>query len=132
MKKVFISLVLLFTGTTAVFSQEKFDCYNLSKKDYLNKYYQLRNYGINYKFKDGTEVIPVLISKIFNENSLKQICIDAAYQNHKLGTENIYKLYRDNIMNISKDSFMNDYDYLLMFLKMITHLESNSNYIRTR
>ncbi|AZA80828.1 hypothetical protein C1637_11545 [Chryseobacterium lactis] len=130
MKKVFISL-LLFMGIT-VFSQEKFDCNNLSKTDYLNKYYQLRNYGLNYKFKDGTEVIPVLISKIFDENNLRQICIDTAYQDHKFGTENSYKLFRDNIQNISREVFMNDYDYFQIFLKMITHLESNSNYIRTR
>lgn len=132
MKKVFISLVLLFTGTTTVFSQEKFDCNNLSKTDYLNRYYQLRSYGLNYKFKDGTEVIPVLISKIFDENSLRQMCIDTAYQDHKFGTETSYKLYRDNIQNISREVFMNDYDYFQIFLKMITHLESNSNYIRTR
>lgn len=130
MKKVFISLVL-FTSIT-VFSQEKFDCNNLSKTDYLNKYYQLRDYGLKYKFKNGTEVIPVLISKIFDENSLRQICIDTAYQDHKFGTKISYKLYSDNIQNISREVFMNDYDYFQIFLKMIAHLESNSNYIRMR
>ncbi|MCA6068976.1 hypothetical protein JI747_017555 [Chryseobacterium sp. RG1] len=130
MKKLFISL-LLFVGIT-VFSQEKFDCNNLCKTNYLNKYYQLREYGLKYKFKNGDEVIPVLISKTFNESSLRQICIDAAYQDHKFGTENSYKLYRDNIQNISREVFMNDYDYFQIFLKMISHLENNSNYIRVR
>lgn len=116
----------------SVFSQEKFDCDNLNKTNYLNKYYELRNYGLNYKFKDGTEVIPTLISRSFDENSLRQICIDSAYQSYKLGVPNTYKLYSDNIMNISKEVFMNNYDYFLIFLKMVTHLESNSNYIRTR
>jgi len=130
MKKVFISF-LLFTSTT-VFSQEKFDCNNLSKTDYLNKYYQLRNYGLDYKFKDGTEVIPVLISKIYNENSLRQNCINSAYLDHKLGTENSYKLYYENIQNISRETFMKDSDYFMIFITMIADLENNSNYTKAR
>lgn len=116
----------------SAFSQEKFDCNNLSKTDYLNKYYQLRNYGLNYKFKDGTEVIPVLISKIYNENALRQNCINSAYLDHKLGTESSYKLYHENIQSISRDVFMKDSDYFMIFMTMIADLENNSNYKKTR
>jgi hypothetical protein len=132
MKKIFISLVLILTGTVTAFSQEKFDCNNLSKTDYLNKYYELRNYGLNYKFKEGTEVIPVLISKIYDENALRQNCINSAYLDHKLGTERSYKLYHENIQNISRETFMKESDYFMMFMTMIADLENNSNYTKTR
>ncbi|VXC62037.1 conserved hypothetical protein [Chryseobacterium sp. 8AT] len=85
-KKIFISL-LLFTSIT-VFSQEKFDCNNLSKTDYLNKYRELRGYGLDkITLKDGREVLPLVISQVYDENSLRQVCINAAYADHKYGTE---------------------------------------------
>jgi hypothetical protein len=123
MKKVFISL-LLFTSIT-VFSQEKFDCNNLSKTDYLNKYRELRSYGLDkITLKDGREVLPLVISKVYNENSLRQVCINAAYADHKYGTESHYEMYRQNIYNISRETFMKNSDYLEIFLEMIKQLKN--------
>lgn len=123
MKKVFISL-LLFTSIT-VFSQEKFDCYNLSKTDYLNKYRELRSYGLDkITLKNGREVLPLVISQVYNENSLRQVCINAAYADHKYGTENHYEMYRQNIYNISRETFMKNSDYFEIFLEMITQLKN--------
>lgn len=123
MKKVFISL-LLFTSIT-VFSQEKFDCNNLSKTDYLNKYRELRSYGLDkITLKDGREVLPLVISQVYNENSLRQVCINAAYADHKYGTESHYEMYRQNIYNISRETFMKNSDYLEIFLEMITQLKN--------
>ncbi len=123
MKKVFISL-LLFTSIT-IFSQEKFDCNNLSKTDYLNKYRELRSYGLDkITLKDGREVLPLVISQVYNENSLRQVCINAAYADHKFGTESHYQMYRQNIYNISRETFMKNSDYLEIFLEMITQLKN--------
>ncbi|MPS65974.1 MAG: hypothetical protein DI622_08170 [Chryseobacterium sp.] len=123
MKKVFISL-LLFVGIT-LFSQEKFDCNNLSKTDYLNKYRELRSYGLDkIILKDGTEVIPLVINKVYDENSLRQVCINAAYDDHKFGTENSYILYRNNIYNLSRETFMKNSDYFQIFLEMIANLKN--------
>lgn len=123
MKKVFISL-LLFTSITA-FSQEKFDCNNLSKTDYLNKYRELRGYGLNkITLKDGREVLPLVISQVYDENSLRQVCINAAYADHKYGTESHYEMYRKNIYNISLETFMKNSDYLEIFLEMIAQLKN--------
>lgn len=123
MKKVFISL-LLFTSIT-VFSQKKFDCNNLSKTDYLNKYRELRSYGLDkITLKDGREVLPLVISQVYNENSLRQVCINAAYADHKYGTESHYEMYRQNIYNISRETFMKNSDYLEIFLEMITQLKN--------
>lgn len=123
MKKVFISL-LLFTSIT-VFSQEKFDCNNLSKTDYLNKYRELRSYGLEkITLKDGREVLPLVISQFYNENSLRQVCINAAYADHKYGTEAHYEMYRKNIYNISRETFMRNSDYFQIFLEMITLLKN--------
>lgn len=123
MKKVFISL-LLFTSIT-VFSQEKFDCNNLSKTDYLNKYQELKSYGLDkITLKDSREVLPLVISKVYNENSLRQVCINAAYADHKYGTESYYEMYRQNIYNISRETFMKNSDYFEIFLEMITQLKN--------
>ncbi|HCM33814.1 hypothetical protein [Chryseobacterium sp.] len=123
MKKVFISL-LLFTSIT-VFSQEKFDCNNLSKTDYLNNYRELRSYGLDkITLKDGREVLPLVISQVYDENSLRQVCINAAYADHKYGTESHYEMYRQNIYNISRETFMKNSDYLEIFLEMITQLKN--------
>lgn len=123
MKKVFISL-LLFTSIT-VFSQEKFDCNNLSKTDYLNKYRELRSYGLDkITLKDGREVLPLVISQVYNENSLRQVCINAAYADHKYGTESHFEMYRQNIYNISRETFMKNSDYFEIFLEMITQLKN--------
>ena len=123
MKKVFISL-LLFTSIT-ILSQEKFDCNNLSKTDYLNKYRELRSYGLDkITLKDGREVLPLVISQVYNENSLRQVCINAAYADHKFGTESHYQMYRQNIYNISRETFMKNSDYLEIFLEMITQLKN--------
>lgn len=123
MKKVFISL-LLFTSIT-VFSQEKFDCNNLSKTDYLYKYRELRSYGLDkITLKDGREVLPLVISQVYNENSLRQVCINAAYADHKYGTESHYEMYRQNIYNISRETFMKNSDYFEIFLEMITQLKN--------
>lgn len=123
MKKVSISL-LLFASIT-VFSQEKFDCNNLSKTDYLNKYRELRSYGLDkITLKDGREVLPLVISQVYNENSLRQVCINAAYADHKYGTESHYEMYRKNIYNISRETFMKNSDYFVIFLEMITQLKN--------
>lgn len=123
MKKVFISL-LLFTNIT-VFSQEKFDCNNLSKTDYLNKYQELRSYGLEkITFKDGREVLPLVISQVYDENSLRQVCINAAYADHRYGTESHYEMYRKNIYNISRETFMKNSDYFEIFLEMIAQLKN--------
>lgn len=123
MKKVFISLLLL--TTVSVFSQEKFDCNNLSKTDYLNKYRELRSYGLDkITLKDGTEVLPLVITKVYDENSLRQVCINAAYDDHKFGTENSYILYRNNIYNLSRETFMKNSDYFQIFLEMIANLKN--------
>lgn len=123
MKKVFISLVLLISIT--VFPQEKFDCNNLSKTDYLNKYRELRGYGLDkITLKDGREVLPLVISQVYDENSLRQVCINAAYADHKYGTESHYQMYRKNIYNISRETFMKNSDYLEIFLEMIAQLKN--------
>lgn len=124
MKKVFISL-LLFTSIT-VFSQEKFDCNNLSKTDYLNKYRELRSYGLDkITLKDGREVLPLVIFQVYDENSLRQVCINAAYADHKYGTESHYEMYRKNIYNgMSRETFMKNSDYFEIFLEMIANLKN--------
>jgi hypothetical protein len=123
MKKVFISLLML--TTVSAFSQEKLDCNNLSKTDYLNKYRELKGYGLDkITLKDGTEVIPLVISKVYDENSLRQVCINAAYDDHKFGTENSYILYRNNIYNLSRETFMKNSDYFQIFLEMIAQLKN--------
>ncbi|MCA6069393.1 hypothetical protein JI747_019675 [Chryseobacterium sp. RG1] len=123
MKKIFISL-LLFVGIT-VFSQEKFDCNNLSKTDYLNKYRELRSYGLDkITLKEGREVLPLVISQVYDENSLRQICINAAYADHRYGTEAHYEMYRKNIYNISRETFMKDSDYFEIFLEIIAQLKN--------
>lgn len=123
MKKVFISL-LLFVGTI-VFSQEKFDCNNLSKTDYLNKYRELKGYGLDkITLKDGREVLPLVISQVYDQNSLRQVCINTAYADYKYGTESHYEMYRKNIYNISRETFMKNSDYFEMFLEMIANLKN--------
>ncbi|MFY1046658.1 hypothetical protein [Chryseobacterium sp. GP-SGM7] len=123
MKKFFISFLML--TTVSAFSQEKFDCNNLSKTDYLNKYRELKGYGLDkITLKDGTEVIPLVINKVYDENSLRQVCINAAYDDHKFGTENSYILYRNNIYNLSRETFMKNSDYFQIFLEMITNLKN--------
>lgn len=113
-------------------AQNKFDCNNLSKQDFLYRYSQLKEYGIDYKFENKKEVIPFLIAEIFDNNSLRQLCIDAAYDNYQLGTEKQYKLYNLAIKNISKENFYQNVDFLMIFLKMVTKLEQNTNYKRHR
>lgn len=123
MKKVLIPLLIL----TAVcgFSQEKFDCNNLSKTDYLNKYRELRSYGLEkITLKDGTEVLPLVISKVYDENSLRQLCINTAYAEYRYGTESHYEMYRKNIYNISRETFMKNSDYFQIFLEMIAQLKN--------
>lgn len=123
MKKVFISLLLL--TTVSAFSQEKFDCNILSKTDYLNKYRELKSYGLDkITLKDGTEVLPLVISKVYNENSLRQLCINTAYADHRYGTEAHYEMYRKNIYNISRETFMKNSDYFQIFLEMIAQLKN--------
>ena len=123
MKKIFISL-LLFTSITA-FSQEKFDCNNLSKTDYLNKYRELKGYGLDkITLKDGREILPLVISQVYDENSLRQVCINAAYADHRYGTEAHYEMYRKNIYNISRETFLKNSDYFQIFLEMITNLKN--------
>jgi hypothetical protein len=124
MKKVFISLVLFASIT--VLSQEKFDCNNLSKTDYLNKYQELKSYGLDkITLKDGTEVLPLVISKVYDENSLRQVCINSAYADHRYGTEAHYEMYRKNIYNgISRETFMKNSDYFEIFLEMIAQLKN--------
>lgn len=123
MKKVFISLLML--TTVSAFSQEKFDCNNLSKTDYLNKYRELRSYGLDkITLKDGTEVLPLVISKVYDENSLRQLCINTAYADHRYGTEAHYEMYRKNIYNISRETFMKNSDYFQILLEMIAQLKN--------
>ncbi len=123
MKKIFIPIVLFASIT--VFSQEKFDCNNLSKTNYLNKYRELRSYGLDkITLKDGREVLPLVISQVYDENSLRQVCINAAYADHKYGTESHYEMYRTNIYNISRETFMRNSDYFEIFLEMITQLKN--------
>lgn len=114
----------MLTAVSA-FSQEKFNCNNLSKTDYLNKYRELRNFGLDkITLKDGTELLPLVISKVYDENSLRQVCINAAYDDHKFGTENSYILYRNNIYNLSRETFMKNSDYFQIFLEMIAQLKN--------
>lgn len=123
MKKVFISLLML--TTVSAYSQEKFNCNNLSKTDYLNKYQELRSHGLDkITLKDGTEVLPLVISKVYDENSLRQLCINTAYADHRYGTEAHYEMYRKNIYNISRETFMKNSDYFQIFLEMIAQLKN--------
>lgn len=111
--------------TVSAFSQEKFDCNNLSKTDYLNKYRELRSYGLDkITLKDGTEVLPLVISKVYDENSLRQLCINTAYADHRYGTEAHYEMYRKNIYNISRETFMKNSDYFQILLEMIAQLKN--------
>lgn len=115
--------MLLFAVST--FSQQKFDCNNLSKTDYLNKYRELRSYGLNkITLKDGREVLPLVISQVYDENSLRQVCINAAYADHKYGIEAHYEMYRKSISNIPRETFMKNSDYFEIFLEMITNLKN--------
>ncbi|WP_439480388.1 hypothetical protein [Chryseobacterium aquaticum] len=123
MKKVFISTMLLVA--VSAFSQEKFDCNNLSKTDYLNKYRELKGYGLDkITLKDGREVLPLVISQVYDENSLRQVCINSAYADHRYGTEAHYEMYRKNIYNISRETFMKNSDYFEIFLEMIANLKN--------
>ncbi|MGU3375081.1 hypothetical protein [Chryseobacterium sp. M5A1_1a] len=91
----------------------------------MNKYRELRSYGLDkITLKDGREILPLVISKVYDENSLRQVCINAAYADHKYGTESHYEMYRQNIYNISRETFMKNSDYLEIFLEMITQLKN--------
>ena len=123
--------ILLFGFFGQFSAQEKFKCENFDSYNLLNKYNQLKHLGINYKFPNGKDVVPVMI-EILKDDGVRQTCINAAYNDYQNGTESNYRRYINTVKYISKEEYMRNYDYLETFMQMIVALEKNSNYQRQR
>lgn len=131
MRKLFLTMSIL--ASSFMFGQMKFDCYNISRTQVLNKYYDLKHFGIDYKFPKGGEVIPVMLEKVFNDAEVGQLCINAAYRSNKIiGINNLYPWYKQNVKNISENDFNRNYDYLMIYEEIILSLEKTINYKRRR
>lgn len=122
--------VLLFVGSS-FYAQGRFSCGELTASKLSYKYTQIKHLGLAYKFpKNNQEVIPVLID-ILKDAGVKQVCIDAWYDDQQNGTVNNYNRYINTIKSISKDSYLNNYDYLEIFSRMINVFEASTDYKRT-
>lgn len=121
-------------ASSLMFGQTKFDCNSISNSDVLNRYYSLKHLGADYKFPTGEEVIPVMLTKVFNDNAtVRQLCIDAWYRSdRRIGQNNLYSWYKNNVKNISESDFNRNYDYLMIYQEIISTLERNTNYKRRR
>ncbi|WP_018676215.1 hypothetical protein [Riemerella columbina] len=129
MNKIFLAIALL--GVTNIYAQSKFQCNDINSYQVLQKYNEIKHLGVNYKSPNNKEIIPLMID-ILKDDGLRQICIDAAYDDHLKGTENNYRRYIRDTKNISREAYMKNYDFLEMFNRMVTVLEETTNYRRKR
>lgn len=125
MKKYF----MLTLGFLNIFLYAQFSDCNITTNEAKSKYYQLKNLGIDYKFPKGQEVILKMID-IIGSSGLRQLCIDAAYRNNQVGTENQYIYYKNNIKNISRAVFFENYQYLMIFDEIIANTEKHTTFRR--
>lgn len=125
MKKI---IVFAFVFINVFFNAQFSDC-NISTNELKYNYYQLKNLGIDYKFPKGQEVVPNIVD-IIGANGLKQLCIDAAYLNNQVGTENQFIYYKNNIKNISRESFFENYQYLMLFDEIVKSVEKTTSFRR--
>ncbi len=129
-KKIFTIFTL--SSSLCFLAQEKFQCEKWDSYSVLSKYNQLKHLGLDYKFpKKNQEVIPIMIQTL-KDGGIRQLCIDAAYNDYQNGKENNYQRYINTVKYISKEKYLENYDYLETFMKMIIALEENSNYTRQR
>lgn len=129
MKKI-VFLLVWALAILQVSAQQDFDCHNFNSYRALSKYNDLKHLGLNYKMPKGNkEVIPLMV-EVLGENGLRQICIDAAYDDHLRGTESNYKRYINSVKQISRDEYMRNYPYLEIFSRMVSALEKHTNYRR--
>lgn len=131
MRKYYLIFYIAFF-MCEISAQEKFDCHNINRRIVLSKYYSLKHLGADYITPTGAEVVPMLLTEIFDDGDVRQVCIDAAYKNYQIGNENQYRWYKEYIQNISEDDFYRNYDYLMIFQELIFTLERTTNYKRQR
>lgn len=117
-------LLAIFVSTViqlSCFSQrQKFDCYNISKSKVLIKYDQLRGYGLEIKKSGNGNTIDFMKEMLltFSYEELRQLCIDSWGVVNSNGVDNCYLKFNKSYSNISKSVYMEDFDYIEMFVML--------------
>lgn len=113
-------LIFLLNGLNVSAQREKFKCETINTDLLLEKYEELKIYGLEIKQSGNGKTIDFMRAMIlkFDYADLKQLCINAWSEVNNNGENSCYTKFLNNFSRIDKNFYLANIDYIEILVQI--------------